>query len=66
MSKSDLIDVSVQLHHETPKAWLVSDDGVADHGVWIPKTQAEMEPSKTSGVYTLTLPEWLATDKRLI
>ena len=58
--KSDLIDCAVQLHHETEKAWLVSDDGERDHAVWIPKSQAEL----ADGV--LTLPEWLATDKGLI
>ena len=33
--KSDLIDVTVQLHHETAKAVLVSDDGDRDKAVWI-------------------------------
>lgn len=64
MSKSDLIDVSVKLHHETEKAWLVSDDGDKDNAVWVPKSQAEIEPK--NGVFILTLPEWLATDKGLL
>lgn len=58
--KSDLIDCAVQLHHETPKAWLVSDDGDRKRAVWIPKSQAEF----AEGV--ITMPEWLAKDKGLI
>lgn len=58
--KSDLIDCAVQLHHETPKAWLVSDDGDRTKAVWIPKSQAEFE----NGI--LTMPEWLAKEKGLI
>lgn len=58
--RSDLIEVAVQLHHETAKAWLVSDDGDRDNAVWIPKSQAEL----ADGV--LTLPDWLAKDKGLI
>lgn len=64
MSKSDLIDVAVQLHHETEKAWLVSDDGDKKNAVWIPKSQAEIEPKGKAHI--LTMPEWLAADKRLI
>lgn len=62
--KSDLIDLAVQLHHETGKAWLISDDGDREKAVWIPKSQAELE---TDGkAHTLTCPEWLAQDKGLI
>jgi len=62
--KSDLIDIAVQLHHETEKAWRVSDTGENDKAVWIPKSQAELEPD--GGVHLLTLPEWLANEKGLI
>lgn len=64
MRKSDLIEVAVQLHHETGKAWLVSDDGERDNAVWIPKSQAEIEPKGKH--HELTMPEWLALDKGLI
>jgi hypothetical protein len=62
--KSDLIELAVQLHAETEKAWLVSDDGEAKNAVWIPKSQAEIEPKGKHHI--LTCPEWLALDKRLI
>ena len=61
---SDLIDVTIQIHHETEKAWLVSVDGSRDSAVWIPKSQAELMTERRT--HTLTLPEWLATEKGLI
>ena len=60
VQKSDLIDVAVQVHRETAKAWLVSDTGDKKDAKWIPKSQAEL----ADGV--LTCPEWLAKDKGLI
>ncbi len=63
--KSDLIDVTMQLHHETAKAVLVSDDGDRDHAVWIPKSHCEIE-DKGQGVVIVTLPEWIAREKGLI
>lgn len=62
--KSDLIEVAVQLHHETEKAWLVSDDGDRTRAVWIPKSQAEIDAKGKH--HELTMPEWLALDKGLI
>lgn len=64
VSKSDLHDLTVILHRETDKAWLVSDDGDVKNGVWVPKSQAEI--SRDGGVWTLTCPEWLAKEKGFI
>jgi hypothetical protein len=58
--KANLIDVAVHLHRETANAWLVSDDGDVARAVWVPKSQAEL----ADGV--LTLPEWLAKEKKFI
>jgi hypothetical protein len=63
--KSDLIEISVQKLHETEKAVLVTDS-IPEKGVWIAKSQCELEPSATPGIETLTLPEWLALEKGLI
>lgn len=63
--KSDLLDITVQLHHETAKAILVSDDGNKDNAVWLPLSQCEVE-RKSGGIVIVTLPEWLATDKGLV
>ena len=69
--KSDLIDVAVQMHAETEKAVLVSDDGDKDKAVWIPKSQCEIEFDSSmkirgKGSAMITLPEWLAKERGLI
>ncbi len=64
--KSDLVDVSVMKHHETDKAWLVSDTGDRTDAVWIAKSQAQIEPDYSQKCFVLTLPEWLATEKGLV
>lgn len=63
--RSNLIDLTVQLHQETPKAILVSDDGDSEHGVWLAKSLIEFEP-KANGIVGVTLPEWLAVERRLV
>lgn len=63
--KSDLIDVTCQLHHETERAILVSDDGNRDAAVWIPLSQCEVLRLRR-GAVRVTLPEWLALEKGLI
>jgi hypothetical protein len=63
--KSDLIDISVFLHHETQGAVLVSDDGKLQKAKWIPKSQCEIE-RQPGGTVILTLPEWLAVEKELV
>jgi hypothetical protein len=65
VSKSDLIDLAVEIRCESPsgKAWLVHD---GHRDVWIPKSQCEVEHSANGGMVVLTLPEWLAKDKELI
>jgi hypothetical protein len=64
--KSDLIDIDVQLLHETEKAVLVTDT-VPEKAVWLPRSKIEIEQSAAfPGIHTVTLPEWLATEKGLI
>ena len=62
--RSDLIDLSVVLVHETDKAVLV------DHGeakpTWVPKSLCEIERDSNGKTWTLTLSERLATEKGLI
>lgn len=59
--KSNLIDITVTLVHETEKAWLVND---GSKKVWIPKSLAELE--QNGPTWTLTLTERLAQEKGLI
>jgi hypothetical protein len=67
--KSNLYDLEVMVHHQTDKAWLVSNDGERKNAVWIPKSQGEMEQKLTSGlhpVWILTAPEPLLIEKGLV
>lgn len=63
--RSDVIDIDVQVLHETAQAVLVTD-GVPDDAVWFPKSQVELSETGIGGIMTLTCPEWLARDKGLI
>jgi hypothetical protein len=60
--KSKLIDISVIVLHETSKAYFVSDTGEETDGVWVPKSQVEYDRNDK----TITLPEWLAIEKKLV
>lgn len=60
-----LCDLELHLHAETDKAILVSTDGNADKAVWVPKSQCEYEIKKKN-LITVTMPEYLATDKELV
>jgi len=63
--RSDLVDLTVQLHHATDWAVLVSDDGDRAKAVWIPLAQCEVE-KRPNGIAVVTMPEWLATEKGLV
>jgi len=63
--KSDLIDITVHLLHETDRAVLVTDS-TPEQGVWLPRSQIEIEPADTGGLHVVTLPEWLAMERGLI
>ncbi len=63
--RSNVIDLDVQVLHETDKAAMVTLD-VPDNGVWLPKSQIELTETGIAGIMTVTLPEWLALDKGLI
>jgi len=62
MSGYDLVDIDVEILHETDRA-LKATDGSRE--VWLPKSQLHnWEPG--SQCQTITLPEWLAQDKGLV
>lgn len=65
--KSDITDLKVTVHYETPKAWLVSNDKKKE--VWLPKSMVEMDTkfktyAPVAGI--VTLPEWLAEREGLV
>jgi hypothetical protein len=69
--KSDLVDLTLQLHHETwpgiadHGAVLVSDDGDKRKAVWLPKSAVEIE-RKPKAIVIVTMPERLAIEKGLV
>lgn len=63
--RSNVIDLTVELLHETAAAVRVTDS-TPDKGVWLPKSQIEVEHSDKAGIVVVTLPEWLAVDKGLV
>lgn len=65
MGKSNLVDLDMQILHETEKAVLATLD-VPDNGVWLPKSQIEIQDTVIEGIVSITLPEWLAKDKGLV
>ena len=66
--RSDLIDISGVLHHQTDAAILFSETGEEGEAVWLPKSVVEVEAidPKRPDYVTVTLPERWARDKGLI
>ena len=64
--RSDLIDLTLRLHHRTERAILVSDDDDRENAVWVPLSQVEVEETGKTGIVVVTMPEWLAEDKGLL
>ena len=58
----------VYLHHETERAVLVSTAGNEKNAVWLPKSRIEVAPHPSGNAHfrTVTLPEPLAIDKKLV
>lgn len=53
-----LVDIAVELQHETEKAYRVFDGTKTE---WVPKSQAQLNDDGT-----ITMPEWLAKEKGFI
>jgi hypothetical protein len=68
--KSDLVDITAELRHETDKAYLIFDGRTeikkgetvkSEVRIWVPKSQVEFDNDKT-----FIMPEWLALEKGFI
>jgi hypothetical protein len=57
----ELIDIAVQLRHETGKAYLFH---TGEGDMWLPKSQVEYYKESRSEI--VTMPYWLAKEKGLI
>lgn len=62
------VDLSMHLHRQTPKAVLVSDDGIEKRAIWLPKSLLRIEPEdyELDAVVTITMSERLAYEKGLL
>lgn len=63
--KSDVIDIDGAVAARTANAVLFHT-GDKDEAVWLPLSQIEIEETGFKGIFTVTLPEWLALEKGLI
>lgn len=61
--KSDLVDLTLVLVHETDKAILVKEHEDAEDKVWLPKSLIEFV--RKGSLVEVTLPERIATEKGL-
>ncbi|WP_020699576.1 hypothetical protein [Reyranella massiliensis] len=65
--RSDLVDLDIVIRRETDKAWGIADPNKIGNILWLPKSQCEMSNVKRPRwSATLTCPEWLAKENRLI
>ena len=59
--------LTLYVHHETDKAYLVSEDGERDGAEWLAKSQIKYERDLDEAdglrMIEVTLPEWLARKK---
>jgi hypothetical protein len=62
--RSDVIDLTVIIRHETLKAWLVEHGGKAQ--VWIPKSRADITPNSDGKTHTMTLQQSFAEEKEMV
>jgi hypothetical protein len=63
--RSNLIDIEVTVHHETPMAFLVSVDGDRENAVWVPKSVVELDNNHGDGC-VLTAPRLFLEEKGLL
>lgn len=57
--------LALVVHHETPKALLVSDTGDRARAVWIPKSMVAIEPPQQLCFIVATMSKGFAEQKRL-
>jgi hypothetical protein len=63
--RSDIMDIELHFHLETEKAILVSENGIKDAGVFLPKSLIEFERRKDGSV-VVSCPGWVAKEKGLL
>lgn len=65
--RSDIVDLELMIHQQTPAAVLVSDDGDRNRAVWLPKKRVEFDEKRELGkAQIVSMPEDLAIEKGLV
>jgi hypothetical protein len=64
MPKTQLYDASFEFVRETERAICVTEDGGKTE-IWLPKSQIEYDILRDGSV-EVTMPVWLATEKKLV
>lgn len=65
MKNDEEVELSLWVHRDTPRAFLVSDDKDLKKAKWVPKSQIEVL-SKNGGAYEIKMPQWLAKQRGFI
>lgn len=63
--KSNIIDLDGAIEARTERAVLFHT-GNKEEAAWLPLSQVEVSETGVGGIFTVTLPEWLAQEKGLI
>lgn len=61
---SEFLDTTVEIHQETDRAILASEDGDEGSAVWLPLSQIEINARRGS-VADISVPGWLAEERGL-
>jgi hypothetical protein len=63
--KSNIIDIDGAIEARTDRA-ILFHTGDKTEAAWLPLSQVEVAETGIGGIFTVTLPEWLAQEKGLI
>ena len=62
--KSNLVDIACIVRSETDRAICV--EHCVGKPVWLPKSQVEIEENPDGKTVTVSMPEWLATERGIV
>ncbi|HEY3694081.1 hypothetical protein [Phenylobacterium sp.] len=60
VERVNLIDIALHLHHQTGKAWLLSDDGDVKSAKWLAFSMGQRGEGRDDGVWTMAV--WKAKE----
>jgi hypothetical protein len=63
--RSNVIDIDGAIERRTEKAVLFHT-GNKEEAAWLPMSQIEVHETGIGGIFTVTLPQWLAEEKGLV